>query len=93
VLDLAAAKQKRDSGLIQHIVVSGHYPLYSDTQWTNAITVRHSARMFLHEKNLTSAFFQTIEPIMIRYGVDVYICGHGNCSNECREVTAYQSLV
>jgi len=54
--DLAAAKAKRDAGKIQHIVVTGHYPLYSNGLWTSVIKV--------------------LEPIMVAYGVDVYVCGH-----------------
>jgi len=54
--DLSAARTKRASGAIQHIVVTGHYPLYSNGRWVSVLKV--------------------IEPILVKYGVDMYVCGH-----------------
>jgi hypothetical protein len=36
---LAAARAKRDSGAIKHIIVTGHYPLYAGYMWTAVLKV------------------------------------------------------
>jgi len=59
--DLASARAQRNAGTIQHIVVTGHYPLYSTVRWLPVIKV--------------------IEPIMVKYGVDVYVSATFICIN------------
>jgi hypothetical protein len=64
--ELAAAAAARAAGTVSWIIVGGHRPIYSRVACDAAGTPTAEA----------AALRAAVEPLLLKYGADVYVCGH-----------------